>query len=124
MEPARQNSLWLVAPARPSLVLAMDDPRAQYASDLADLIIWLRVRQGITSQAELGKRVGVSESTARRWEAPEDPIVPDAWEINRLCEVLGVEAQELIHPRQLPEGERFLLRRASRATRRAGSGPS
>lgn len=84
----------------------------------AATLVGLRSDIGIPSQAELARRIEVSEATVQRWEALDKPNLPDAWELRRLCEVLEVEPDELVSPQPMSERERQLARRAVRATRR------
>lgn len=72
---------------------------------------------GIGPQRELATLVGVSEATIQRWEAVDKPHLPNAWEIRRLCEALGVEPHELVYPEPLSDRERLLARKAARRGR-------
>ena len=124
----RQNIVWLRPPGVGSVILAMDDPRTEYAFAFAGVLLERREAMGISSQAELGRLVGVSEATAGRWER-HDGHLPDAWELLRLCEVLDVTPEELLHPEPLTPRERELTRRAIRRVgrprgRRDASGPA
>jgi transcriptional regulator with XRE-family HTH domain len=83
----RQNIVWLQPTGVGSVILAMDDPRTEYAVAFAGVLLERREAMGISSQAELGRLVGVSEATAGRWER-HDGHLPDAWELLRLCDVL------------------------------------
>jgi transcriptional regulator with XRE-family HTH domain len=95
----------------------MDDQRREYAASLAGVIMERRAALGIGSQAELARLVGVSEATAGRWE--RQTHLPNAWELRRLCEVLEVDPDELLHPQPLTPRERQELRRAGRQVRKS-----
>ena len=111
----RQNIAWL----RPRLALTVtpvvDDQRSEYATAFAGLVLERRAALNIRSQAALGDMIDVSESTVRRWEAGSH--LPDAWELRRLAEVLGVSADQLLYPEPLSPRERELMRRAARQVR-------
>lgn len=113
----RQKIVWLRPIGPSSVTFAMDDPRNDFAVAFAGVILERRVTMGIGSQAELGRLVGVSEATAGRWER-HDGHLPGAWELLRLCEVLDVTPEELLHPEPLTPRERELTRRAVRRVRR------
>lgn len=90
----------------------MDDERVGYAAEFSGLLLERRAEKRITSQRALAEMVGVSEATVGRWERQES--FPDAWELRRLEVVLGVTAEQLLHPDPLTERERQVLRRANR----------
>lgn len=116
VESYRQKVLWLTPLGGGSVSLAMDSEESQFKRTLGATILELRVGIGISSQKELGRQVGVSEATVRRWE--KGTHAPDAWEVNRLCQLFGVESDELIHPKPLTEREHQLLRRVARQAHR------
>ena len=60
----RQNIVWLRPGRADSVILAMDDPRTEYTVAFAGVLLERREALGISSQAELGRLVGVSEATA------------------------------------------------------------
>lgn len=97
----------------------MEDQRRTFKRELAGTLAWLRYRSQAGSQAEVGKLIGTSEATYRRWEDPERPEVPDLWQSRRLAEVFGATPQELMYPDPLTDREREILRRALRARRPA-----
>jgi hypothetical protein len=109
-------SLWMRSYPFPT-VLPMDDRSADYKRAFAATLVTMRAERAVGSQAELGRRLGLSEATVQRWEDPNKPHLPDAWEVRRLAEVLGVEIGELLYPQALTERERQLARRAARAVR-------
>jgi DNA-binding Xre family transcriptional regulator len=115
---AHPNVRWLRPVALPT-VLLVDDQESEYKRAFAATVLWLRVKQGIGSQRDLAKAVGVSEATAQRWEDERKAHLPNAWELRRLCEVLACEPHELIYPEPLTDRERMVTRRAARAGRRA-----
>ncbi len=53
-----------------------------------------RKRAGIT-QPELGEKIGVHETTIRRWEQERDKG-PDAIMVQKIAEVLGVSVEDLM----------------------------
>ena len=53
-----------------------------------------RKRAGMT-QPELGERIGVHETTVRRWEQERDKG-PDAVMVQKIAEVLGVKPENLM----------------------------
>lgn len=107
-------------PGRIPTVRLVDDQRSEYKRTFAAALVGFRAEAGISSQAELARLVGhASEATVRRWEALDQPHLPDAWQVRKLCEILGVEPEELIRPQPLSERERQLARRAARAAKRA-----
>jgi hypothetical protein len=120
--PRRQNRSWLGAtPVR--TVLLVDEQGSEFKRSLASNLVVLRLGAG-HSQGSLAKALSdagavVSEATCRRWEDPDLDHVPDAWQVNRLCELLDCEADELIHPKPLTDREREIAKRAGRAGRRA-----
>ena len=117
-----QKSLWLTALPGGSVILGMQTPETEFRRTLGATILELRVRAGIPSQAALAAALieqGVqscSEATVRRWERGTHS--PDAWEINRLCALFGVEPVELIRPQPMTDREREVLRRAGRQIHR------
>ena len=84
--------------------------------DLPEKIAALRKAQGL-SQAELAERLYVTRQTVSRWET--GAVTPDAENLLRLCQTLGVSADELLgnappppcgeKPPQPPEGARRAL---------------
>lgn len=112
---------WLAAiPDR--TVLLVDEQGSEFKRSLASNLVVLRLAAGY-SQVSLAKALSdrgavVSEATCRRWEDPELDHVPDAWQVNRLCELLDCEADELIHPEPLTDREREIARRSARSARR------
>lgn len=100
----------------------MEGTEVAFKRALGATLIELRVAAGISSQAKLSdalklRGVAASEATVRRWEAGDG--VPDAWQIQQLCDLLGVEPQDLIRPADLTDREIQVLRRSRRSTRRA-----
>ena len=70
----------------------------------------LRKRAGMT-QLELSERVGVHETSIRRWEKEKDSG-PDTAMIMKLAEALGVTAEALLADTERetsPEGEKSLV---------------
>lgn len=100
-------------------VLHVDDQEGSFKQAFAATLVGLRAEKRIGPQAELGRLAGVSEWTVQRWEDPRKPHLPNAWELRRLAEALGVETGELLYPQELSERERQLARRAARAVRSA-----
>lgn len=121
-ETYRQKVLWLTPLMGGSVSRAMDSEESQYKRTLGATILALRVGMGIRSQQALADKLeeagveSVSEATARRWE--QGTHAPDAWEVNRLCALFGVEPDELIHPEPMTDRERELLRRTARQVHR------
>lgn len=97
----------------------MDDQRGAFKRNFASTLLGWRADAQIGSQAELAKKVGVSEATARRWESLTEPHLPDAWELHELCRVLGCEPDDLVNPSEMSSRERQLARRVARGARRA-----
>ena len=114
--PVRQTLLWL-PPAPVPTVASVDDQERAFKRALAANLLVLRVEAGVGSQKTVAALIPTSEATYRRWENPDDPYLPDAWQVNRLCEVLGCEPVDLIRPEPLSEREVQLARRATRAAR-------
>lgn len=116
MEAVGAKVLWLQRSQPASIRLAMDDPRLEYARAFGSNLVYLRASASIPNQPKLAELVGVSTSTVQRWEAGAS--LPDAWELIRLGEVLGVDVDDLIHPEPMSERERLLARRAARGVRK------
>ncbi|MFZ0324722.1 MAG: helix-turn-helix domain-containing protein [Actinomycetes bacterium] len=112
----RQKVLWLTPLPGGSVNAVMDSEESRFKRTLGATILELRAHAAIPSQRALAKLVGVSEATVRRWEAGDG--CPDAWEVNRLCVVLGCEPDDLIRPAEMTERERELLRRSARQVHR------
>lgn len=118
----RQKVLWLTPLVSDSVSRAMDSEESQFKRTLGATILALRVGAGIRSQAALAAKLqeagveSVSEATIRRWE--QGTHAPDAWEINRLCALFGIEPSELVHPEPMTDREREVLRRAARQVHR------
>lgn len=112
----RQKVLWLTPLVGGSVSLGMDSEESQFKRTLGATILELRARNSIPSQAALARLVGVSEATVRRWEAGRQ--CPDAWEVNRLCAVLGAEPSDLIRPEPMTDRERELTARVARQVHR------
>lgn len=117
----RQKSLWLQALPAATFGAVTDSAETTFKRTLGATILSLRVDHGIGSQADLAAELtklgaAVSEAKVRRWEAGDH--APDAWEISRLCVLLGIEAVELIQPEALTERELQLYRRAGRQVAR------
>jgi hypothetical protein len=110
-------SLWMPIRVLPT-VLPMEEARNDYKHAFAATVVSLRAEKQISSQAALGTLVGVSDATVQRWEDPHQPHLPNAWELRRLAEALGVEAGDLLYPQPFTERERQLARRAARASGR------
>jgi hypothetical protein len=118
--PGRQSVRWIVPTAPSSVTLSVDDQEREFKAAFAGTLLALRVGAGIRSQKALALDPdklarGVSEATVRRWEDPELPGLPDAYQVGRLCEILGCEPAELIRPQPLTARERQIARRAGRA---------
>lgn len=120
-----QNVRWLRRPPRPT-VLLVDDQQREFKRAFASALLQARAHSKHGSQKEVAKLVGTSVATYARWEGLDDMNMPDAWEINRLCEHLACEADDLINPLPLNGREQLLAKRAARASargvRRAASG--
>lgn len=56
--------------------------------------IWRFREQAGLSQEQLAEALGVSRQTVSNWE--NDRATPDAYKFGRLCELLGVGAEELL----------------------------
>lgn len=112
------NVRWIGRRLAPT-VLFVDDQRGEFKRKFAATLLGYRAEKGITSQRELGVLVGISEATAQRWEDPDKPHLPDAWEVARLCEVLDREPGDFIRPEDWTPREREMARRAARGARRA-----
>jgi hypothetical protein len=98
-------------------VASVDDQVRAFKRALAANLLVLRVEAGVGSQKAVAALIPTSEATYRRWENPDDPHLPDAWQVNRLCEILSCEPTDLIRPEPLSEREVQLARRATRAAR-------
>lgn len=109
----RQNLLWLHTTAGDSVPMVEDNAAHEYAVTLGSQL--LSFRAGKFTQRTLAAELGVGESKIKRWE--DGSGVPDAWEIRRLCEILGCEPHELIYPTPMSDRERELTRRAARRGR-------
>lgn len=83
--------------------------REQYAAVFGANLVVLRRLGGYLSQQQLADKLGLSKMTVGRWERGQQ--LPDAYEIARLCELLGATPSELLEPRELTAVERALLRR-------------
>jgi transcriptional regulator with XRE-family HTH domain len=99
----------------------MEAAESTFKRTLGATILELRVANGISSQGALAARlremgVAASEATVRRWE--KGTHSPDAWELNRLCALFGVEPADLIHPAPMTDREVQVLRRAARQVHR------
>jgi DNA-binding transcriptional regulator YiaG len=117
----RQKQLWLQALPAGSVSPVMDTAESKFKRTLGATILELRVDHGIRSQAALATELStrgaaVSEATVRRWE--QGTHAPNAWEVNRLCDLFGVEPADLVRPADLTEREIQLLRRAGRQIHR------
>lgn len=112
----RQKVLWLTPLVSDSVSRGMDSDESQFKRTLGATILEFRVGHGLRSQKALALAVGVSEATVRRWE--KGSHAPDAWEINRMCALFGIEPSELIQPEPMTDREREVLRRAARQVHR------
>lgn len=118
----RQKVLWLQALPAGSVNVGMDSAEASFRRTLGATILELRVGARIRSQAALADALheagveSISEATVRRWE--QGTGTPDAWEINRLCAVLGCVPDDLVLPQPVTDRELQLLRRAGRQIHR------
>lgn len=118
----RQKVLWMTPLMGGTVSRGMDSEESQFKRTLGGQILAMRVDAGIRSQGALAAKLvktgveSLSEATVRRWE--KGTHAPDAWEINRLCALFGVEPDVLIHPEPMTERERALTRRAARQVHR------
>lgn len=118
----RQNRLWLPDLATPTISPVADSQARVFKRVFAAALTVLRAEAELT-QEELAVRVGVSEPTVRRWESLADrdeSILPDAWDLNKLCDALDCEPDALIRPSPPTARELELARRLARAARRGG----
>lgn len=67
----------------------------------------------------MAKLADTSEPTYRRWENPDEPSLPDAWQIAQIARACDVDPAALVFPEELSVREWELTRRAARATARA-----
>lgn len=114
-----QTLQWLRVLPSP-IVAGVDDQRREFKRTFASALLALRVEADAGTQASLAPRVATSVATYRRWEDPDWPNLPDAFQLNRLCEILGCEPDELVRPAALTPRERELIRRVGRGRRRDG----
>lgn len=97
--------------------MVMGDGREAYKRAFAASL--LAARTGHGSQRRMAQIAGTSEPTYRRWESPDEPSLPDAWQIAQIVKACGVEPATLVFPEELSVREWELTRRAARATARA-----
>lgn len=107
--------LWF-QPRRTPTVLLVDSQQSEYKRALAATLLEKRVGHG--SQKVAAVFAGTSEATYRRWENPNEPHMPDAWQIIKLAERFECEPIELLLPSGLNPREWALTRRAARAAAR------
>jgi len=118
----RQKVLWLTPLVSDSVSRGMESEESQFKRTLGATLLALRVGAGIRSQGAFATALqkagveSVSEATIRRWE--KGTHAPDAWEINRLCALFGIEPAELVNPEPMTDREREILRRAGRQVHR------
>lgn len=96
---------------------------AEYRRTFGETLVRLRLMAKYPSQPALAAALDnrPSAQTIGRWERGE--MLPDVFEIHRLCEVLGVAPEELVNPRELSELERVLLRRGTVPVREEDPAP-
>lgn len=89
----------------------------EYRRAFAENLVVLRKLAGYATQPALAAELGDEPSarTIGRWERGE--LLPDAYEIYRLAEVLRATPDEIVRPRPLTDNERELLRRGAIAVR-------
>lgn len=97
----------------------MDDKQHEYKRALAATLVGKRVGHG--SQKSAGQYAGTSEATYRRWEDPDQPHMPDAWQIMKLAELFECEPNEILEPEALNPREWPLTRRAAKAAARGAT---
>ena len=78
-----------------------------------------KARKGKMTQAELGEAIGVHEVTVRRWELGER--VPDAADLQRIANVLGVSASELLGELENEPSEKSINEKDSLFKKTAGA---
>lgn len=116
--PDRQSVLWF-QPRRPPIVLSVTDAQASYKRAFAATLVGLRVGHG--SQKTAGIAASTSEATYRRWENPDEPHLPDAWQILRLAALFGCQPIDILEPQDLTAREWALTRRAAKAAARGAA---
>jgi hypothetical protein len=116
--PVQQSVLWF-PPRRTPTVLSVTDEQHEYKRAFAATLIGKRVGHG--SQKTVGTAAGTSEATYRRWEDPNQPHLPDAWQIKKLAELFGCEPIDLLMPEELNPREWALTRRAAKAAARGAT---
>jgi len=95
------------------------DERQTYKRALAATLVGKRVGHG--SQKTAAVAAVTSEATYRRWEDPDEPHMPDAWQILRLAGRFGCEPSELLEPEELNPREWALTKRAAKAAARGAA---
>lgn len=122
----RQNVRWLSGRPAPTLTL-VDDQKAAFKRTFASSLLMMRAsvqaaaplkERAKWSQKALAPRVIASEATYRRWENPEDERFPDAYQLNRLCDELGCEPDDLVRPEPLSPREIALARAVTRGRKK------
>lgn len=113
-----QNVLWFAAARRPT-VLPVDDQRREYKRAFASTLLGWRVGHG--SQAALAKVAHTSEATYRRWENPDEPHLPDAFELAEIARHVDQDPADLVFPEQLNSREWALTRKAARSAARGAT---
>lgn len=115
-EPIRRMLLWS-APRQQPTVMLMGDGRAAYKRAFAASL--LAARHGHGSQRRMAKIAETSEATYRRWENPDEPGLPDAWQLAQIAKACDADPEQLVFPEALSVREWELTKRAARATARA-----
>lgn len=114
----QQSVLWF-QPRRTPTVLLVDDQERTYKRAFAATLIGKRVGHG--SQKTVGQAAGTSEATYRRWEDPEQPHFPDAWQLMQLAALFECDPIDLLVPEELTPREWALTRRAAKAAARGAT---
>lgn len=116
--PDPQSVLWY-QPRRTPTVLSVDDQQHEYKRALAATLVGKRIGHG--SQRTVATVAGTSEATYRRWEDPDEPHMPDAWQLVKLADLFGCDPVELLVPEELSPREWALTRRAAKAAARGAA---
>jgi hypothetical protein len=95
------------------------DDQQTYKRAFAATLIGKRIGHG--SQKSVGIAAGTSEATYRRWEDPDEPHLPDAWQLRKLAELFECEPIELLEPEELNAREWALTKRAAKAAARGAA---
>jgi hypothetical protein len=99
--------------------LSVDEQQHAYKRAFAATLVGKRIGHG--SQKTVGTAAGTSEATYRRWEDPDEPHLPDAWQLTKLAELFGCEPIELLEPETLNAREWALTKRAAKAAARGAA---